>query len=146
MRLADLLTADRVLVGLRTRDKPALLAELARQSATHLALDPAPILAALTARERLGSTGFGRGFALPHARVEGVKTLFALFARLAKPVPYDAIDGAPVDLVVLLLIPPDTTDHVAALAAIARELRDEATIKQIRAAADASQLYQQISK
>ena len=142
MHLQDLLTEDRVLVGVRVRDKAALLGELARQAGVRLAIDSGLVLGALTARERLGSTGFGRGFALPHARVEGVASLFGLFARLARPVAYEAIDGAGVDLVFLLLIPPGVdAGHVAALAAVSRAMRDEALVRAIRAAGDATDLY-----
>ena len=126
MHLTDLLTRDHVLFGVRARNKAALLKHCAAQAAAASGAAAEDIFAALSARERLGSTGFGRGFALPHARVEGVRKLLGLFARLARPIPFDAIDGAPVDLVFLLLIPPGAgTDHVAALAAVARAMRDE---------------------
>jgi PTS system nitrogen regulatory IIA component len=146
MRLSDLLAPDRVLLGVRARDKAALLDELARQAGTRLGVEAPAILAALAARERLGSTGFGRGFALPHARVAGVARMFGLFARLARPIAFDAIDGAPVDLVFLLLIPPGSgNEHVAALAAVAREMRDETVVRQVRNAATAEALCEALS-
>ena len=81
--------------------------------------------AALLAREQLGSTGLGNGFALPHARIEGLERFLGLFVRTAKPIAFDAIDGKPVQLVFVLLIPVDeTVSHVAALAAISRRLRN----------------------
>ncbi len=133
MELADLLTRDRVVAGLRAGDKAQLLQDLARRAAGALDMPLQPILGALQAREQLGSTGLGRGFALPHARIEGVDSFFGLFARLSRPVAYQAIDEKPVDLVFLLLIPPDAgSEHVAALAAISRPLRDAAFVAQVR--------------
>ena len=88
-------------------------------------LTPEAVQAALAAREQLGSTGLGAGFALPHARIEGLDAYLGLFVRLAKPIDFEAIDGKPVTLVFVLLIPSETTiPHVAALAAISRRFRD----------------------
>ena len=142
MHLSDLIAPDRVIVGLRSGDKTQLLSELARQAAARVSVEAQAILAALSARERLGSTGFGRGFALPHARVNGVERLFGLFVRLAQPIDFAAIDGQPVDLVFLLLIPPGAgNDHVGALAAVARRMRDEGSLQKVRKANTAPDLY-----
>ena len=146
MKLSELIGPDRVIVDLRASDKAQLLGELSRQAASRTSLDSGALLSALAAREALGSTGLGRGFALPHARVAGLNHLFGLFARLARPLDFEAIDGQPVDLVFLLLIPASAgNEHVAALAAIAREMRDEAVVKQVRKAGNAATLYQHLS-
>ena len=146
MKLNELIGSDRVIVDLRASDKAQLLGELSRQAAHRTGLDGGAVLSALAAREALGSTGLGRGFALPHARVAGLDRLFGLFVRLARPLDFDAIDGQPVDLVFLLLIPLGAgNEHVAALAAVAREMRDEATVKRVRKAATAAALYQHLS-
>ncbi len=146
MKLSELVGPDRVIVDLRASDKAQLLAELARQAASRTALDTATVLSALSAREALGSTGLGRGFALPHARVPGLDRLFGLFVRLARPLDFDAIDGQAVDLVFLLLIPVGAgSEHVAALAAIAREMRDETVVKQVRKASNAAALYRSVA-
>ncbi len=146
MKLSELIGPDRVLVDLRASDKAQLLGELSRQAAGRCALESGAVLSALAAREALGSTGLGRGFALPHARVPGLDRLFGLFVRLARPLDFDAIDGQMVDLVFLLLIPAGAgNEHVAALAAIAREMRDEAVVKQVRRASTAAALYQSLS-
>jgi PTS system nitrogen regulatory IIA component len=87
---------------------------------------------ALLLREELGSTGLGAGFALPHARIEGLADYLGLFIRLAKPVEFNAIDSKPVQLVFVLLIPSETAiSHVAALAAISRKFRDPARVTKI---------------
>jgi PTS system nitrogen regulatory IIA component len=125
MDISDFLTADRVVLDSRPRDKSALIGEIARSFARLLpALRPQAVETALIAREQLGSTGLGAGFALPHARIDGLDTYLGLFVRLAKPLDFEAIDGKPVRLVFVLLIPSETTSHVAALAAISRRFRD----------------------
>ena len=86
-------------------------------------------------RERLGSTGFGGGVAIPHGKLDGLSRIYALVARLAEPVDYKAIDGAPVDLVFLLLSPPDAgAEHLKALAAVSRVVRHAATLEKLRGA------------
>lgn len=135
MEIADLLTEQRIALNLRARDKRAMIAELARLAAADAPeLTASAIEQALLARERLGSTGLGAGFALPHARLEGLARFVGLFARPARPVDFDAIDGQPVDTVFLLLIPGESTDHVGALAAISRRFRDPGLRARLRAA------------
>jgi PTS system nitrogen regulatory IIA component len=126
MEITDFLTADRVILDARARDKRQLLGEIARHFGRLVKdLRPEAVETALVAREQLGSTGLGAGFALPHARIEGLDAYLGLFVRLAKPIDFDAIDGKPVRLVFVLLIPPDgPVSHVAALAAISRRFRD----------------------
>ena len=142
MNLGDLITADRVVVDVQVGDKPHLLADLARRAAASLGIDMKAVLTALMARERLGSTGLGQGFALPHARIPDLDRFFALFVRLAKPVDFEAIDGAPVDLVCLLLIPDDAgSEHVAALAAIARRMRDAGFLQALRKQGNAGYIH-----
>ncbi len=142
MRIADLLKQDDVVVGVRASDKGQLIGELARRGAAATGIDAAAVGNALQARERLGSTGLGKGFALPHARVPGLTSFFGAFFRLARPIDFQAIDDQPVDLVCLLLIPNEAgNDHVAALAAISRRLREAEVLKQARKAADAAALY-----
>ncbi len=143
MKLADLIGPDRIVLGLKARDKAQALAEIARRAAAALPADAAPILAALTAREELGSTGFGRGFALPHVRLAGLDRLFCMLVRLVKPIEYDAIDRQPVDVIVLLLIPLDKgAEHVAALATVARAMRDDGVLREIRRAGSGPALFE----
>ena len=142
MEISDLLRPDRVVADLRVRDKGQLTAELSRRAGAALQASVQAIEAALTARERLGSTGLGRGFALPHARLGAMDEFFGLFARLARPIDFEAIDGAPVDLVFLLLIPEQGANgHVAALAAISRRMRDQVFVQRLRKAAGGAEIY-----
>jgi PTS system nitrogen regulatory IIA component len=142
MGLTELIAPDRIILGLRAVDKTQALDEIAKRASAHLAISSATIYTALAAREELGSTGFGRGFALPHVRLDGLPTLFSLLVRLAKPIPYDSIDRKPVDILFLLLMPPtEGGPHVAALAAISRSMRSDETLLAIRKAGSPSALF-----
>jgi PTS system nitrogen regulatory IIA component len=143
MTIGELIGANHVVVGLRAVGKAQLLQELARRAGFELSLDQRVILNALQARENLGSTGLGKGFALPHARLDPLSRPFALFARLAHPIDFSSIDGLQVDLVILLLTPANGgNQHLAALAALSRPLRNEAFTQGLRQATDAPALHE----
>jgi len=142
MKVTDLLGPDQIVVGLRVSDKPQLLQELARRAASALKQDPDALLKALQAREQLGSTGIGKGFAVPHARLDTLTRPFALFVKLARPIDFAAVDEKPVDIAVLLLSPEaDASSHLATLAAVCRPARDPAFLQRLRNAADASEIH-----
>jgi PTS system nitrogen regulatory IIA component len=135
MQLIEFLDFEAIRPALAGGNKRALLQQMAQIAGQRTGLDAAEILASLVERERLGSTGFGQGVAIPHGKVEGLANIYCLFARLADPVEYRAIDGAPVDLVFLLLSPPDAgADHLKALAAISRVTRHAPTLDKMRGA------------
>ena len=135
MQLADFIDFDAIKTALPGGSKRALLQQLANLAAPRVGADPAAILAALGERERLGSTGLGQGVAIPHGKIDGLERIYGLFARIAEPVDYKAIDGRKVDLVFLLLSPPDAgATHLKALAAISRVIRDGATLEKMRGA------------
>lgn len=132
----------RSIVRLAAATKPALFRALARKAAAQLSLPEAAILEALNRREALGSTGVGGGLAMPHAPVEGLTEPFGLLARLEKPVAYEAIDGAPVDLVCLVLTPVNGgKGRIDALACIAKRLRPAEIRERIRNAAGGEDIY-----
>jgi PTS system nitrogen regulatory IIA component len=143
MKIGDLITPDRIALDLRVKDKANLLRELAqRAEAAGAGLSASRIFTGLTAREALGSTGLGRGFALPHARLEGVNTCFGLFARLARPIDYDAIDSQPIDVVTLLLTPADDDAlHLATLSLVSRRLREGDILSRLRRAEGVRSVY-----
>jgi len=135
MQLADFLDFDAIKTALPGGSKRSLLQQLANLAAQRLGQDAGAILASLVEREQLGSTGFGQGVAIPHGKIEGVGRIYGLFARLAEPVDYKSIDGRPVDLVFLLLSPPDAgAEHLKALAAVSRVTRNMATLEKMRGA------------
>jgi PTS system nitrogen regulatory IIA component len=135
MQLADFLDFDTIKTALPGGSKKALLQQLANLAGQRLGLDPAAILASLSEREQLGSTGFGQGVAIPHGKIEGLKQIYCLFVRLSEPLDYKAIDGKPVDLLFLLLSPPDAgAEHLKALAAISRVTRHAAILEKMRGA------------
>ena len=135
MQLADFLDFDAIKTSLPGGSKRSLLQQLANLAGQRIGQDSAAILGSLSEREQLGSTGFGQGVAIPHGKIDGLGRIYGLFARLAEPVAYKAIDGRPVDLVFLLLSPPDAgADHLKALAAISRVTRHGATLEQMRGA------------
>ena len=135
MQLGDFLDFDAITSRLSGGNKKSLLQQLANLAAQQLGATPAEILATVTEREALGSTGFGQGVAIPHGKIEGLNRIYCLFARLSEPIDYKAIDGKPVDLVFLLLSPPDAgAEHLKALAAISRVTRHLPTLEKMRGA------------
>ncbi|HEX6071595.1 MAG TPA: PTS sugar transporter subunit IIA [Sphingomicrobium sp.] len=135
MQLSDFLDFDAIKTGLPGGNKRSLLQQLANLAGQRLAIDPGIVLASLSEREQLGSTGFGQGVAIPHGKIEGLNRIYCLFARLAEPVDFKAIDGRPVDLIFLLLSPPDAgAGHLKALAAISRATRQMTTLEKMRGA------------
>jgi PTS system nitrogen regulatory IIA component len=145
-KLKDVIERHHVVPGLDARDKASLLDELARRAAVAVKLDGRVIKIALMAREHLGSTGVGRGVAIPHARVDDLKQPFGMFARIEPAIDFGAIDDQPVDLVFLLLTPlQGNASHLSALAAISRRLQDPATAAAVRAAANAREIYDSLT-
>ncbi len=142
MTPGELIGRDGIAAALRVGDKPQLLRELSQRAARLLSIDAETVLDALETREALGSTGIGRGIALPHARLNGLRRFFGMFARLERPIDFDAIDGQAVDLVFLLLVPEHAVhEQLAALASVSRLLRDKNTAASLRAAATAAEIY-----
>jgi PTS system nitrogen regulatory IIA component len=135
MQLSEFLDLDAIRATLPGGNKRSVLQQLTHLAAQRLELDAAVVSSSVTEREQLGSTGFGQGVAIPHGKIEGLTRIYGLFARLAEPVEYKAIDGAPVDLVFLLLSPPDAgAEHLKALAAISRVTRHAPTLDKMRGA------------
>jgi PTS system nitrogen regulatory IIA component len=142
MHLADLIGPEAVIPSLKVRTKKQLLQELAARVARLTGIEERYIFDTLLQRERLGSTGLGQGIAIPHAKIPGLRRMFGVFARLAEPIDFDAVDGAPVDIVFLLLAPEGAgADHLKALARISRLLREGQAVDKLRASKDAAALY-----
>lgn len=133
--LSHILSINDVNASLAVANKKGLFQQLGLAASRRTGLSSKMIVAALNERERLGSTGFGSGVAIPHGKIAGVARPFGYFARLAQPVDFQSVDNLPVDLVFLLLSPPDAgADHLKALASISRALRDRQTVAKLRGA------------
>jgi PTS system nitrogen regulatory IIA component len=139
----DLLSPEDVFIDVAAPDKRRLLEVLSRRAAARLGLNEDNVVREVLNREALGSTGVGKGVALPHARLAELKRPFAMLARLRNSMEFEAIDGEPVDLVVLLLMPHDqAAGHVSVLASIARKLRSEDVRSRLRKAGAVTDLYE----
>ncbi len=142
MDLRDLLPRSAVVPSLKADDKRQVLLELSEVAARVVGLKPRDIFQALWQRERLGSTGIGRGIAIPHGRMPEVKRMTCIFARLEAPVAFDSHDAEPVDLIFLLLAPEHAgADHLKALARISRLMREPDAAAKLRASKDGAALY-----
>ena len=135
MLLSDFVDFDSIRLDLPAGNKRSLLSQLSQIAAQRLGLEPAAIASSISERERLGSTGFGGGVANPHGKMAQIDRIYGLVARLAQPIDYKAIDGEKVDLIFLLLSPPDAgAEHLKALASISRLVRHGPTIEKLRGA------------
>jgi PTS system nitrogen regulatory IIA component len=147
MDLVDLLTPDGVVANSRASSKKQILQDLARKAAELTGADERAIFDVVLERERLGSTGVGNGIAIPHGKLAGLKRLSGVFARLEKPVDFEAIDEQPVDLVFLLLAPEGAgADHLKALAKVSRLLRDKRMCDKLRGSDKAEAIYALIAE
>ena len=140
--ISDFLCVDCVDADLAVANKKALFHKLGASAARRLDLDARDIATALADRERLGSTGFGHGVAIPHGKLDALPALFGFFARLSEPIDFQAADKLPVDMIVLLLSPSDAgAEHLKALARISRVLRDAETLAKLRGARSRDAIY-----
>ena len=142
MSLHDLIDPNAVIPALRVATKKQALQEISERASAVSGLPAREIFDALLQRERLGSTGVGGGIAIPHGKLPRVTRMLGIFARLERPIDYEALDGEPVDLIFLLLAPEAVgADHLKALSRVARALRDPSLTARLRATRDASGLF-----
>ncbi|HVO14797.1 MAG TPA: PTS IIA-like nitrogen regulatory protein PtsN [Alphaproteobacteria bacterium] len=142
MEVADLLSPEGVIPNLRVTSKKQALQELARRAAELSGASERAIFDVLLERERLGTTGVGNGIAIPHGKLPGLTRLYGMFARLEQPIPFEAIDEQPVDLIFLLLAPEGAgADHLKALARVSRLLRDRGICDKLRGTDKADAIY-----
>ncbi|MDR6304894.1 PTS system nitrogen regulatory IIA component [Nitrobacter vulgaris] len=135
MQLADYLSEKNTLVDVQASTKTDLLSNLCARAAVAASSDAKTISCEILKREGLGSTGVGGGVAIPHARIPGLKSAFGVLARLQKSIDFEAIDGEPVDIVFLLLLPTATSgEDLNVLAAVARRLRNAEALRALRQA------------
>ena len=142
MTLTDLIAPAAIIPALKVNGKKQAIQELAARAAELTGQSDRAILEVLLQREKLGSTGVGNGIAIPHGKLSKLGRLFGLFARLERPIDFEALDSQPVDLVFLLLAPEAAgADHLKALARVARLLRDPEITRKLRESGDADAIY-----
>ena len=142
MPLSDLVAPNAIMPALRVNGKKQTLQDVAARAAELTGQNERTVFEILMQREKLGSTGVGNGIAIPHGKLAKLDKLFGLFARLERPIDFEALDGQPVDLVFLLLAPEGAgADHLRALARVARLLRDPEVARKLRESRDAEALY-----
>jgi PTS system nitrogen regulatory IIA component len=140
--LANLITPEAIIPSLKVNTKKHALLELSDRAAAVSGLDSREIYDALLQRERLGSTGIGHGIAIPHGKLAKAESIFGICARLVRPIDFEALDGAPVDIICVLIAPESAgADHLKALARLARILRDPTIGMKLRAARGVNALY-----
>ena len=144
--LTDLIAIDRIDPAMSASNKKGVIQQLAAAAGRKTGIPAKAIAAMLNAREKLGSTGFGGGVALPHGKIEGLDGVFGYFARLTAPVDFQSVDDLPVDLVFLILSPPDAgAGHLKALASVSRALRDRNTAAKLRGARSRDAIFALLS-
>jgi nitrogen PTS system EIIA component len=142
MATTDLVSPNAIIPAMKVNGKKQALQEIAAKAASLTGQNERAILEILLQREKLGSTGVGNGVAIPHGKLPKLGNVFGLFARLERPVDFEALDGQPVDLIFLLLAPEGAgADHLKALARVARLLRDPEVARKLRASSGAEALY-----
>lgn len=142
MNLSSLLYPATVRAHVALDSKKALFPLVGEIAGQALGLTASEVSEALLERERLGSTGFGRGIALPHAKLADLTGVRGIFLQLSKPIDFAAVDGLPVDLLFVLLSPLDAgADHLKALAGVSRMLRNESFAERLRGAKSDEALY-----
>jgi nitrogen PTS system EIIA component len=142
MPISDILALDGVIPSLKAGTKKQLLEAIAEHAGPLTGLAPRLVFDSLLQRERLGSTGIGNGIAIPHGKFEGLTRLVGLFARLEKPIDFEALDGQPVDLIFVLLAPEGAgADHLKGLSKVARLLRNPAITAKIRTLREAEVIF-----
>ena len=142
MPLTDIIQQDAIIPALRVSNKKQLLEVISEKASKVSGLPARTIFDLLLQRERLGSTGLGNAIAIPHCKVEGLDRLIGIFARLEKPIDFEAVDGEPVDLVFVILAPEGAgADHLKGLSKVARILRDNQIAAKLRKFTDADAIF-----
>ena len=146
MEIKDILHPDCTLCAFQGTSKKRvleLISQIANQHLIDVDIDQATILSSLTCREKMGSTGIGNGIALPHGRLQELENVMAIVVTSEKPIDYDAIDNAPVDIFFAILVPEDkASEHLGTLSAIATKLNNKDTLSQMRQAKTDQELFE----
>lgn len=141
MKISEIVSPESVFIDMKANNKRHLLQELAEKAAGYAGIDKRVAVDSVWERENLGSTGYGNGTAFPHARIDGLKKVVAVFGRLSQPIDFNAVDGKPVDLVFLLISPENSgADHLTALATVSRVLKNPDICEKLRQAGSCQEI------
>jgi len=147
MRISELMSQESVVTGIKANSKRQVLQELSKKAAEITGLSERTIFDIILERESLGTTGVGNGVAIPHGRVDSIKKVHGIFAKLDNAIDFESVDSKPVDLVFMLLAPEAAgADHLKALAKVSRTVKDETTRNSIRASDDNEAIYALLNK
>lgn len=139
---SDLIVAQAVKAGVAASNKKQIFQLLSEVAASAYGVAASEVLERLTERERLGSTGFGGGIAIPHAKLDSIDQVRGAVVLLAEPIGFDAVDDMPVDVIFMLLSPVDSgAEHLKMLARVSRFLRNEVQVKRLRGAKSSDALH-----
>ncbi|MGB7182259.1 MAG: PTS sugar transporter subunit IIA [Burkholderiaceae bacterium] len=145
-RISRLLVPENVQVNLAVTSKKRLFEHVGLMFENSHGIERDKVFDSLFARERLGSTGLGEGVAIPHGRIKGLKEPRAAVVRVETPIPFDAPDGEPVTLLVILLVPENANEeHLEILSELAELLSDETVRESLLTQSDSLQIHQAIS-
>lgn len=142
----DILTPEALAIGVSVSGKKQLFQKFSEMAATNYGLPADVVFDRLTERERLGSTGFGGGIGIPHAKIPGLDRVRGMVILLDSPMGFDAVDNAPVDVVFALLSPIDSgAEHLKTLARVSRYLRNDGQIARVRGVGSREALFALLS-
>ena len=142
MDIVDIVSPEAVLPAVKASGAKQALQEIGRKAAEAYGLECRAVTDGLLAREKLGSTAMGSGVAIPHARLDGLDSIVGVFARLERPVDFEAADGQGVDLLFALLAPEEAgADHLRALAKVSRLMRSDVMREKLRSSDDPVALH-----
>ena len=147
MKIADILNFARIQLDVPATSKKQVLETISNLAADSTGCERQIIFDALVERERLGTTGIGKGVAIPHARLAGLKDLYCLFMRVNPAVDFESVDGKAVDLIFCLLVPEESgADHLKALARISKLLRHDEICAELRSVRDPKDVLMLVDK
>ena len=143
LQLSSVLNRECTRSRVHCQSKKRALEIISELAAKQLSLPPQVVFEAILTREKMGSTGIGNGIAIPHGKMEPGTTTVAVFIRTEQPIPFDAVDNQPVDLLFALLVPEDQCQqHLQTLSAVAKRLADKSVCRRLRTALSDEELYQ----
>jgi PTS system nitrogen regulatory IIA component len=150
MRMSDFVVRDAIIPELTAGSKEVVIREMVeslRAAGQFRGAETEDIVRAILKRELLGSTGIGRGVAIPHTKHQSVERLVGTVAVSAKGIGFDSLDGEPVHVFVLLISPQDRPgDHLRALENVSRCLRDDSFVKSLRQAPNREAIWALLDK